>query len=135
MKLTLSLPDDLYEHYLKKHCRGNPAKLPSLALSILQRFKEVREEDRVLIVMPEDRGRLEALLPANPGPSIPSASDLVRRVEMLASMQIGEVKIPFTPNQLEELKRRAERNGKSLQEYSEDTAMRIGSLFFDGAAN
>ena len=59
--------------------------------------------------------------------------ELVRAVERLASMKIGDIRIPFTPGQLAELQHRAHKRGRSLEEEMRAVVRRIeDELFYKG---
>lgn len=132
MKLTLPFPDDLYEVY-RQYAKNpkDPASVESAILAQLKRFAEYRPQDRVLVVPSGVREKLEEALPGNPGPSIHDAADLLARVKLLASVEIGSIKIPFTLKQLEYLKVTADRQGRTVQEITQDTVDRMADLFFD----
>jgi hypothetical protein len=54
-------------------------------------------------------------------------------VERLASMQIGDIRIPFTPGQLAELQHRAEKRGRTVEAEMRAVVARIEEeLFYKG---
>ena len=62
-----------------------------------------------------------------------SGPELLRAVERLASIQIGDVRIPFTPGQLSELQHRAHKRGRSVAEEMKAVVARIeDELFYKG---
>jgi hypothetical protein len=62
-----------------------------------------------------------------------SAEALIAAVERLASLSIGEVRLPFTPGQLEELVWRAQKRGRTLESEVQAVVNRIrDELFFQG---
>jgi hypothetical protein len=61
-------------------------------------------------------------------------ADLVKAVERLASIRIGDVRLPFTPGQLEELQHRARKRGHSVEQEMRAVVGRIeDELFYHGA--
>lgn len=62
-----------------------------------------------------------------------SAASLIQAVQRLARIQIGDVTIPFTPGQLEELKHRALKRGQTLEQTVQAVIDRIkDELFWRG---
>lgn len=73
---------------------------------------------------------LEAVL----GVSVPlTPSSLLTAVERLASMKIGDIRIPFTPGQLAELQHRAQKRGRTIEAEMRAVVARIEQeLFYQG---
>jgi hypothetical protein len=66
--------------------------------------------------------------------STTSAGDLVRAIERLARIGIGDVHVEFTPGQLEELKHRALKRGRTVEAEVKAVVDRIrDELFWKGA--
>lgn len=74
---------------------------------------------------------LEALERILGGGSVLNGADLQKKVERLAGISFLHVRLPFTPNQLEALKEKAERNSLTVEELVNRTAPRIYEHFFD----
>lgn len=55
---------------------------------------------------------------------------LVLAVSRLARIRIGEVEVPFTPGQMEELRHRAEKRGQTLQQTLQAVVDRIRDEIF-----
>jgi len=72
--------------------------------------------------------QLEAILG---GGSILHAPDLLQKVQRLAGISCLHVRLPFTPNQLEALAVRAERQGQTIEQLVERAAPRIYEQFFN----
>lgn len=65
------------------------------------------------------------------GGSILNQEDLQKKVERLAGISFLHCRLPFTPNQLEALVEKAERNSLTVEQLVERTAPRIYEHFFD----
>lgn len=65
------------------------------------------------------------------GGSLLNEGDLVKKIDRLAGISFQHIRLPFTPNQLEALQAKAERQGLSVAELVERTAPRIYEQFFD----
>jgi hypothetical protein len=62
-----------------------------------------------------------------------SPVELIAAVQRLASIRIGDVRIPFTPGQLEELQHRAKKRGQSIEQAVKAVVDRIrDELFWKG---
>lgn len=74
---------------------------------------------------------LETLL----GVSVPlSASSLYTAIERLASLKIGDIRLPFTPGQLAELQHRAAKRGRTVEAEMKAVVARIeDELFYKGS--
>lgn len=60
-------------------------------------------------------------------------ADLIRAVQRLARIRIGDVNVPFTPGQLEELQHRAIKRGQTVQQTIQAVVDRIrDELFWKG---
>lgn len=60
-------------------------------------------------------------------------ANFVAAVERLASMRVGDIRIPFTPGQLAELQHRAQKRGRSLEAEMQAVVDRIqDELFYKG---
>jgi hypothetical protein len=74
---------------------------------------------------------LETLEKILGGGSLLNAADLSKKVSRLAGVSFLHIRLPFTPNQLETLRDKAERNSLTVEQLVERTAPRIYEQFFD----
>jgi len=130
VKLTIQITDDTYERYAA-HAATTPgsASAEEMMAAQLARFEEVRPSDRIVVVDSRHRARLEDLLPS--GGSLKDAADLVNRVDRLARIEIGEVKVPFTVGELEELSYRARHQGRKHADLIEEAVAAWHEQFFN----
>ncbi len=125
MKITIQIADEIAERY---QARVRPTQsLEQLASIQLARFSLVSPHDRILIVMPEERARLEELTTRLP---LSSTTELIRRVAELAEVSLGRIRFRWTPRQYEQLKERAERWRVTPAEYAEKIVRQIEEGFF-----
>lgn len=127
MKVTLDIPDELYSQFSTLAESDSLERISDLMKTYLEYFVKIDPRAPYLIVDPVSRGKLEEILS---GGDIKSPTDLVQRVDHLSRMEIGGVRIPFTPAQIEEMKYKAERNGDTLQAYTEKLVSQMGQMFF-----
>lgn len=84
-------------------------------------------EGGTLLLSAGDCARLDATLGVG---ATRSATDLVAAVERLATIKIGNVRIDFTPGQLEEIVLRAKKRGQTVQQALQATIDRIKDELF-----
>ena len=125
MRVTIQMPDDLYDLYAKRAEATN--ERPSSYLShVLKAFQQADVDDRIIIIRKIQRQRLEELF-ARP---VISDEDLVRQVERILTLSIEGVELRFTPGQKAEIKRVAERNNLSYEEQVKRTVRGMEQAFF-----
>lgn len=139
MKLTITIPDELYEKYegrflatLTGEQAAEPAS-PGRAQAAVGKLL-VHDAERAqtyvapgwLHVSPEELGKLQALLAG----SIPDGRVLVERVEGLSHITLGGIRLEFTAKQLEELERKAKRNGEDPKVFLQRVVKMMEGFFF-----
>lgn len=82
---------------------------------------------RFAVVNQQELQTLEDILG---GGSVLNGADLLKKVERLAGISFGHVRLAFTPGQLEDLKRKADRQGKTVEQLVDQMAPRIHEQFF-----
>jgi len=127
MKIPLEISDDLYSQFSKLAESDSLERVTDLMKTYLEYFVKIDPRKPYLVVSPEDRGKLEDILS---GIDLKSSADLVMRVDQLARMEIGGVRVQFTPAQIAEIKSKAERNGDTLQSYTEKLVNQMAGFFF-----
>lgn len=84
-------------------------------------------EDQQRILSAADRHALEGTLGIG---ATDSAASLLAAVQRLARISIGDVPIPFTPGQLEELQHRATKRGRTVAQEIQAVIDRIKDELF-----
>jgi hypothetical protein len=83
-----------------------------------------------LVLSPADVRQLDELLGL--GATV-SGERLVQAIERLASIKVGDIRIPFTPGQLAELSHRAQKRGRTVDAEMRAVVARIeDELFYKG---
>lgn len=59
-----------------------------------------------------------------------SAADLLKAIERLATIAVGDIRIPFTPGQLAELSHRAMKRGHTVEQEMKQAVARIEDELF-----
>ena len=77
-----------------------------------------------------DQATLDVLASILFGGDVLNGADLVDKVSRLAGITFHNIRLEFTPGQLEELARRAERLGLTAEELTRRTVKRMEDLFF-----
>lgn len=107
--MKISIDDDLYDRIKAVH-KGNTDAAITRALSALP----IQERGRTLVLDAAQLGRLEALLA---GGNLLHGGDLIRKVEALASFEVGQIKVDFDTSDWDRLAQRATRIGLSVPDY------------------
>jgi hypothetical protein len=87
----------------------------------------IPSEGRYAVLSQKELQQLEDLLG---GGSILNGDDLLKKVQRLAGITYGHIRLQFSPGQLEDLKRKADRQGKTVEQLVEQMAPRIHEQFF-----
>jgi hypothetical protein len=119
-QVTLTIPDDVATEY-KAGAIPNHSLEQTLSAQLI-RFRAVRPFDKFLMVPPAAREALEKLTTQLP---ITTAEALVAAVRSLAGVEIGHIRLDFTPSQLRELKTKADRWRMTPEQYVEGTVRRL----------
>lgn len=109
--MKISIDDDLYERIKAVH-KGNTDAAIQRALTVLP----IQDKGRTLVLDAPQLHRLETLLA---GGSLTSGGDLIRKVEALASFEVGKVTVPLDATDWDRLAQRATRLGLSVARYVE----------------
>lgn len=133
MIVRLQIPDDVFETYEKMatathEASGRTVQATDLMVAQLDRFRGIPATDRVVVIDSRTRAALEAILH---GGSLRDSADLLAKVQRLGAIKIGEVRLDFSPGQLEELKHIANRNRRQVKDVVLETVRRIENQFFD----
>lgn len=109
-------------------CTPTGATLRLVSETVLSEGYEIVEEGGLTLSGREAR-RLEDRL--GPGTTA-SGEKLLAAVERLARIGVGEIELPFTPGQLEEMKHRADRRGRTLKDEFKLIVSRLADELFHG---
>jgi hypothetical protein len=86
--------------------------------------------ERGLTLSAADCNHLEETLSLGATRSVPT---FVAAIERLASLRFGDIRIPFTPGQLEEIQHRARKRGRTVEAEMQAVVDRIrDELFYKG---
>lgn len=126
MKLEIQVDDDVFKAYQREAGRRkiSPAALMAEQLARFQSYSTV---DRVVVVGPEARERLEQIFARQ----LQDDKALVGLVERLAELRIGSVRVEATPAQLEELKRLADKEKRPFKEVAEERYAQVARGYFN----
>lgn len=124
MKLTLTVPDELYDAYrAQTPGQKNQEAVAKTILDRLQAFKEADPSngERHLLILAPARRELEAIFDR----SVDSAVDLIRQIKYLCVFKIdGGVEHTFKAGELAQLKEQAEFHGIPVDDFVRDTFQR-----------
>ncbi len=129
MRLQLELSDDLYDEVVAAANARKQSPEEEIKAR-LNRFLDVPLTERVILVRADIRQHLEARLCQ--GSHIIDANHLLKLVRDLADVSIGKVPVIFSPNEVEELHRRARKRGVPVKDVIEATVRGMRDQFFSG---
>jgi hypothetical protein len=109
--MRFEVPDDLVDQYATYSTPQRPVQVGMVKQ--LTRFAPLHPDRRVLVLDRDVLKRLETILG---GAHLQTSGQLLGAVEALASLHIGEVRVDFTPRQLDEITRRAAKNRRTFEE-------------------
>jgi hypothetical protein len=113
---------------------ANPKRLAPLLLQIGDLVTRYLDQQPPVVpglqLSPRDCTQLEETLGLG---ATRTREDFLAAVGRLASMKIGDIRIPFTPGQLYELQYRAQKRGRSVEAEMKAVVARIeDELFYKG---
>ena len=129
-RITLQLPDDLYDSYLAR-AKSKKRGVAGLMAAELQALHPLDlSRDRIVVIDPENRQRLESLLG---GGHLQTASDLTNKISDLLTIDVGGFSLDFTPAERHELAELASRNGFTAEQLTRATVGSMKEQFFNCA--
>lgn len=127
-RLIVAVGDDTLEG-LQAQADSTRRPLEEVAAQYLKRAVPLLPiGGRALVISGHELELLEGLLGLG---SLLNDKDLLKKVERLAGISFLHCRLPFTPNQLEALKEKADRQGLTVEQLVERAAPRIYEQFFD----
>lgn len=112
MKVTFTVPDELYDIYLKQ-AKHDPKKVTAEMKARLERYALAGGPDRPLILTGDHRRALEDILET----TIDSAEEIVTMCQRLSRINLGEVVCDFSVSELETMQQQAQFMGETMEEY------------------
>lgn len=110
MKVSISMPDELFEHYVVKF--GLPAAYGRMRDAI-EYFKGVNKDDRTVLLSGDNRRAIEAVFQT----TIDTPEKLVKLVQNMNTVRVGDVQMHFSQDQLERLAAQATFYGRTTEQY------------------
>lgn len=120
MKVTLTIPDELYDLY---EARGGVAEMAKT----LTRFKDVPSTERCLTVWGKDRLDLEKVVQT----TVESPDRLLNFMRNMGSVKIGPVERIFSPSELIRIGDQAKFHGWTPDAYMRYTVDQALDYIFD----
>lgn len=127
--MRITIPDAIIDHY-QAHADRQGRTLDQTVTAQLARFRELPPGAPAVIVGGDLLARIETYLGAGP---IADGTDLAAKVERLAGVTFHGVHLDFSPSQLEELKYRAERQGRTVESLCVEIVKQMQEQWFWGA--
>lgn len=124
--MRITIPDPLADVYQAIADRQGRS-LDAVVEAQLARFQHCPPGERTVAIKLEAAEAILGGLPLRDGP------DLLKRMQALTGVTFHGVRLDFTPGQLSELARRAEREGKSVEALAQGIIEQLNRQFFWGA--
>lgn len=126
MKVNLSMPDSLYEKMVIRFGIPQCYRKMTNAIELCQ---DIEKEDRVVLLCGDARRAIEKVFQT----TLDSPEKLVKLVQNLSRVAIGDVDIEFTADQLERLKAQAGFHGRTLEVYMRETIDELKAAMLERA--
>lgn len=123
MKLTLTIPDALYEQY-ERHGKGDAT---TAITAQLDKFKEIPPAERTLTVWGNDRLALERIIQT----TVESPARLLSFLRNCGSVKIGPIVREFSPSEMIRIGDQAKFHGWTEAEYVKYTVDQALDYIFD----
>lgn len=118
MKISLSIPDELYETYIKKFgIQGAHNRMKQA----IDAYKEVELSDRAIIVASDNRRAIEAVFQT----TIDDAPKLVKLIQNMSRVSLGNIDMEFSSDQLARMEAQAGFHGRTLEQYIRETVKEL----------
>lgn len=125
--MRITIPDTLADVYAEiASTQGR--SLDDVVTAQLDRFQRLTPGTRAVVIGGALLDHLDELL----GSHLRDGQDLATKVSRLAAITFHNVKLDFTPSQLEELARRADRRGKTVEQLAREIIRDLSEQFFWG---
>lgn len=110
MKVNITIPDELYETFVKKY--GVP-KCFSRMRQILNEMKDVPDGERYIILSGDDRRAIEAIFDK----PVQDSKELAKLVKRLNAVNVHGQVMDFTVDELERIDTQAQFHGKTREDF------------------
>jgi len=124
MKFNISIPDELFESYVKRY--GLPAAYSRMRQA-LELCKDIESNDRVFLVGGDNRRALEAVFQT----TLDSASKLVKLTQNMNTVKLGNVDMQFSEDQLQRLKMQASFHGRTTEQFIKETVTELAAAMLE----
>lgn len=124
MKVQVSIPDSLFEKYVKQY--GLPAAYARMRQA-MEMCQDIQVNDRVVLVAGDHRRALEAIFQT----TLDDATKLVKLVQSLSRITLGGVEMQFSPDQLDRLAMQATFHGRSTEQYIRETVAELSAAMLE----
>lgn len=123
MKITINVPDDLFEQYEAQGVTPNRTYSAKDEIEArLIRFVGVSRHDRALVIQGDDRKKLEEFFQT----TVETPDRLLKFIKNMGSVKIGNVERVFTPDELLRLESQAKFHGWPTERFIAHT---VGEAF------
>lgn len=127
--MLVKIPDDLYLRYEAAAKTATPrVTAEALLVQQLTRFADYPASRRTVVATGDLLEKIETLLG---GGQIQTPEQLLTKIRAWAGISIGNIRLSFTPAQLEEIAHRAAKQEKTPREIAEAIVVQLADQFFN----
>jgi hypothetical protein len=113
MKLQVDVSEKAYETLLERAPTKDSKGVEKVAAKVVERFSDVPDSDRILVLRAPTRRALEAIFQT----TVDSPEDLIQKVSKLSSLGLGPVTRALTAGESIALTEQARFHGFSVEEW------------------
>lgn len=126
--MRVTIPDKTMDQYLL-YAERMQKPVDTVIAQQLARFSALDPQQRAVVIGADVLDTLDQQLGAG---QVKDGDDLLAKIGRLAAITFHNVRLDFTPNQLEELAHRAERQGTTVEALAADIIRQLTEQFFWG---
>lgn len=124
MKFNLSIPDELFETYVRNYGLPNAYARMRQAMEFC---KDIQVNDRVVVLAGDNRRALEAVFQT----TVDSPEKLIKLTQNLSHVALEGVNMNFSADQLERLKMQATFHGRTLEQFIREQVEEIKATMLE----
>lgn len=124
MMFNFKVPDDTFTIYVNKY--GVPGCYAAMKKAV-EYFKDVDKEDRTILVAGDTRRALEAVFMT----TIDDSNKLLKLVQNMNTVKLGDVEMSFSSDQLDRLAMQAKFHGRTTEQYIRETVTELTAAMLE----
>lgn len=124
MKVNVSMPDALFEKYVKSF--GIPQCYQRMRVAI-ELCQDIQKEDRAVLIAGDARRAIEKVFQT----TVDDSTKLVKLIQNMNTVHLGGIDMEFSQDQLERMKAQAGFHGRTLEVYMRETVEELKQIMLE----